>query len=204
MNIFGIPAGLVSENATEANAKVAERMFIQHTLYPKLVRIAQKITQELLPFYPGDHVAAFEDIRPTDMQARLAEIQAAQQVMSINEIRQTYYSLSSVAWGERPPGRSESPQNPDPSTAITDLDPDSTRADEPFVEIEAAKSVFEELAQWERFALRRLEKPHARPRPFSVSIIPDEIAFEVSAGLLFAPDRDTIKAVFAEAREELE
>jgi len=204
LNIFGIPAGLVSENATEANAKVAERMFIQHTLYPKLVRIAQKITQELLPFYPGEHVAAFEDIRPTDMQARLAEIQAAQQVMSINEIRQTYYSLSSVAWGERPPGWTETPQNPDSSTAITDLDPDSTRSDESFVEIEAAKSVFEELAQWERFALRRLEKPQARPRPFSVSIIPDEIAFEVSAGLLFAPDRDTIKAVFAEAREELE
>ena len=44
LNIFGIPVGLVSENATEANAKVAERLFIERTLYPKLVRIAQKIS----------------------------------------------------------------------------------------------------------------------------------------------------------------
>ena len=51
LNIFGIPVGLVSENATEANAKVAERQFIERTLWPKLARIAQKITQELLPFY---------------------------------------------------------------------------------------------------------------------------------------------------------
>ena len=59
LNIFGIPVGLVSENATEANAKVAERQFIERTLYPKLVRIAQKISQELLPFYgekPGRRI----------------------------------------------------------------------------------------------------------------------------------------------------
>jgi len=195
LNIFGIPAGLVSENATEANAKVAERMFIQHTLYPKLVRIAQKITQELLPFYPGEHVAAFEDIRPTDVQARLAEIQAAQQVMSINEIRQTYYALPTVVWGERPPNWTQPLQSSDPTPPV----PSSLGE-----EGQSAKSVFEELAQWERFALRRLDKPQQRPRPFSVSLIPDEIAFEVSAGLLFAPDRETIKAVFAEARETLE
>jgi HK97 family phage portal protein len=49
LNIFGIPVGLVSENATEANAKVAERLFIERTLWPKLTRISQKITQELFP-----------------------------------------------------------------------------------------------------------------------------------------------------------
>jgi HK97 family phage portal protein len=35
LNIFGVPVGLMSDNATEANAKVAERTFIERTLYPK-------------------------------------------------------------------------------------------------------------------------------------------------------------------------
>ena len=53
LNLFGIPVGLVSENATEANAKVAERLFIERTLWPKLARLAQKVTQEMLPFWAG-------------------------------------------------------------------------------------------------------------------------------------------------------
>ncbi len=102
LNIFGIPVGLVSENATEANATVAERQFIERTLWPKLVRIAQKVTQELLPFWPGSHIAEFDDIRPTDVQARLEEIKTASSVLSINEIRQRYYNLPPVEWGALP------------------------------------------------------------------------------------------------------
>ncbi|MGQ9888757.1 MAG: phage portal protein [Aggregatilineales bacterium] len=104
LNIFGVPVGLVSENATEANARVAERLFIERTLWPKLVRIAQKITQELLPFWPGNHVAEFEDIRPTDTQARLAEIRTAHLALSVNEVRARYYGLAPAPWGDQPAG----------------------------------------------------------------------------------------------------
>jgi len=102
LNTYGIPVGLVSENATEANAQVAERLFIERTLWPKLTRISQKITQDLLPFWPGLHIAAFEDIRPTDSQARMDEIRASYPILSINEIRARYYQLSAVAWGDLP------------------------------------------------------------------------------------------------------
>lgn len=190
LNIFGIPVGLVSENATEANAKVAERIFIERTLYPKLVRLAQKISQELLPFY-GDHlVAEFEDIRPTDMQARLDDIRTATAVLSINEIRQRYYQLPPVAWGELPVGMALPQPQADP-------------APEPELPEPAGKSALDELAQWERFALNRLEKPELNIRPFEVEILPDELAFEVSAGLLFAPDKDAVKMIFASAREQV-
>jgi HK97 family phage portal protein len=104
LHIFGVPLGILSENATEANATVAERIFIERTLYPKLQRLAQRITQELLPFYGTGYSAQFEDIRPTDTKLRLAEIQAAQHVLSINEIRQRYYQLPDVAWGQLPVG----------------------------------------------------------------------------------------------------
>ena len=96
LNIFGIPVALVSENATEANAKVAERLFIERTLYPKLVRIAQKISQELLPFYGDNLVAEYEDIRPTDTQARLQEIRSG---LSHLEHQRNALALFSVAAG---------------------------------------------------------------------------------------------------------
>jgi hypothetical protein len=187
LNIFGIPVGLVSENATEANAKVAERLFIERTLWPKLVRIAQKITQELLPFYPGEHITAFDDIRPTDVQARLDEIRTAQSVLSINEIRERYYDMPPVAWGLLPAGMQTDSAAPDENDASS---PENIM-----------KSALDELAQWERFALNRLGK--SETRPFEITVVPDELAFEISAGLLFAQDKDSIKSVFAEARGQL-
>lgn len=89
---FGVPVGLIDANATEANATVAERQFIERTLWPKLVRIAEKITADLLPFWGGDCVAAFQDIRPTDIAARLAEIAAARDILTVEEIRARYFA----------------------------------------------------------------------------------------------------------------
>jgi len=103
LNIFGVPVGMLSENATEANAAVAERLFIERTLWPKLVRIAQKITQDVLPFWPGEHIAVFEDIRPTDHAARLEELRAAYPVLTVNELRSRYFALPPVPWGDAPP-----------------------------------------------------------------------------------------------------
>lgn len=109
LSIFGVPVALLSENATEANAKVAERLFIERTLWPKLVRLAQKLTADLLPFWPGDCVAQFDDIRPTDAQARLDEIRAAYPVLTINEIRGRYFQLPPAPWGDRPVGAAAPP-----------------------------------------------------------------------------------------------
>jgi len=61
--IFGIPLGKYVENATQANANVAERTFINETLWPKLCRVGQKVTAEVLPRYGDDLVGQFEDIR---------------------------------------------------------------------------------------------------------------------------------------------
>ena len=194
LNIFGIPVGLVSENATEANAKVAERQFIERTLYPKLVRLAQKISQELLPFYGDRLIAEFDDIRPTDTEARLSEIRAAYPLLSINELRANYFQLPPVPWGEVAVGMDINPHPPTPSPIKREGEIETT-----------GKSVLDELAQWERFALNRLNRDEkAESRPFEVNALPDELAFEVSAGLMFAGDREAVKSVFAAAREEVD
>jgi HK97 family phage portal protein len=122
LSVFGVPLGLISENATEANATVAERQFVERTLYPKLVRIAQKITQELLPFWAdagyADCVAEFDDIRPT----RLDDLRAAYPLLSINELRARYYKLGAVDWGDLPANHraaaKPAPQTPPPPAAV--------------------------------------------------------------------------------------
>lgn len=101
--IFGIPVGMFSENATEANALVGERVFVERTLWPKLVRIAEKITTDLLPFYGRGLVGRFEDIRPQDRRAQLEEIRVARGVLTVDEIRARYFGLGPLA-SEAPPG----------------------------------------------------------------------------------------------------
>ena len=91
--IFGIPVGMFSENATEANALVGERVFVERTLWPKLVRIAEKITTDLLPFYGNDLIGRFEDIRPQDRRTQLEEIRVARGVLTVDEIRARYFGL---------------------------------------------------------------------------------------------------------------
>lgn len=107
LNIFGVPLGMLSETATEANAAVAERLFIERTLWPKLARIAEKLNADLLPFWGAGARLAFDDIRPTDTQARLEELRAAYPVLSINEIRERYYHLPPVEWGSGPAAQAE-------------------------------------------------------------------------------------------------
>jgi HK97 family phage portal protein len=196
LNIYGIPVGLVDANATEANAQVAERMFVERTLWPKLVRVAQKITQELLPFWPGEHLAEFKDIRPTDVQARLDEIRVSYPVLSVNEIRERYYQLPGVEWGTLPVGSEQLNAKAQRSEGAKDeLQEDKAApAAQP-----AAKSVIDELWRWERFAMKR--RGRANSRPFEVETIPDEIAFEVSAGLLAAESTEDVRQVFKSARE---
>lgn len=198
LNVFGVPVGLISENATEANARVAERTFIERTLWPRLVRLAGKITQELLPFWPGEYVAEFEDIRPTDTQERLQEIRTACRALTVNEIRERYYHLPPVAWGDALPGL----VGPNPAVDERASAEDDGAVEETNDAPEAAKSAEDELKQWERYALKRLGR--ANRRPFEARAIPAETAFEIRAGLVGADDAEAVRAVFAAAKALLD
>ncbi len=96
--IFGIPLGLYAQNATQANATVARSTFLADTIYPKLVRFAQKLTQQLAPFYGDNLIVLPEDVRGNS--ADLAEVNAARDFLTINEIRAQYFQMDSVAWGD--------------------------------------------------------------------------------------------------------
>ncbi len=206
-HIYGIPPGMWSENATEANARIAERVFIERTLWPKLVRLAGKITAELLPFWGADLEAAFQDIRPTDVGVRLAEIRTAYPVLSINEVRARYYDLPPVAWGEAPVSGSGARPGPEDGALAISVE-DNEALDAGSLEIAPAlravdpAAIRQELARWERWAIRRVGK--AVEHPFVVEAVPDDLAVEISARLLLADDAAAIRAVFRDVGGEVD
>lgn len=86
-------ASMLAVNATEANSKAGKATFAEMAVWPQLVSIAEKITNDLLPAYGNNLVGAFEDVRISDRGMQLAEQNAASQVQTIDEMRQVFYSL---------------------------------------------------------------------------------------------------------------
>ncbi len=87
---------ILSENATEANAAAGKNTFIEYAVWPHLVHIAEKITNDLLSCYGKDLTCEFEDIRITDRSLSLAEQNAFAQVHTIDEIRKEFYSDEAI------------------------------------------------------------------------------------------------------------
>jgi len=90
-------ASILAVNATEANSKAGKATFAEMAIWPQLVSIAEKITNDLLPVYGPNLVGAFDDVRIADRGMQLAEQNAASQVQTIDEMRQSFYSLSPLA-----------------------------------------------------------------------------------------------------------
>lgn len=93
--IFAIYApglsSMLAVNATEANSVSGKRTFIEYGVWPHLVRIAEKITNDLLPLYGPNLVGEFDDIRITDRALELSEIAAYSQTHTVDEVRSRYY-----------------------------------------------------------------------------------------------------------------
>ena len=101
--LFGIPLGKWSENATEANAVVADTTFLRDTLWPKLLRVTQELTRDImLPFYGDDLVVQPQDIRPQNRALELQEMAVALNVMTVNEVRNRYFHLDPLVVGDLP------------------------------------------------------------------------------------------------------
>jgi HK97 family phage portal protein len=85
--LYGVPMGIMSENATEANSTVAKATFNENTCWPLLTRFAGKVTSKLLPRYGQGLVAEYDDIRVTDRQIELEERKTWSMYRTIDELR---------------------------------------------------------------------------------------------------------------------
>jgi HK97 family phage portal protein len=85
-------SSMLAVNATEANSVSGKRTFVEYGVWPHLVRIAEKITNDVLPLYGDGLVGEFDDILPTDRQLELAEIEAYARTHTVDEVRAKYYN----------------------------------------------------------------------------------------------------------------
>lgn len=82
---------MLSENATEANARTAKATFTEFTLWPLLTSIAEKIANDILPAYGENLKAEFDDPRIVDRAMELQEMTTYALTHTIDEIREKYY-----------------------------------------------------------------------------------------------------------------
>ena len=193
-NIFGHPLGLLSENATEANAKVAERSFMNQTIYPKLLALGSKLSAELLSRYGPGLVGEFEDVRigeskevwlqELDIVTRgvVGPMGLPEPLMDRDEIREKYFDMQPMI----APRPSPAPVKPAPEEGGEEDDDDE----------EALKA---ELRRWRDVSLRlvRNERNPAE-REFKSAIIPDHVRARITEALWLARGPEEVKAVFAD------
>ena len=90
--VFGVPAAVagLSDDVNRASADAMERIFVRHTVAPKLDLIGQAIQQDLLAAYPATLRVEFEAILPEDRDQTRKDAVAAfdRGAMSVNELRE--------------------------------------------------------------------------------------------------------------------
>lgn len=167
--IFGMFApgldSVLAINATEANALAGKRTFIELAVWPQMVAVAEKITNDILPAYGPKLKAEFEDIRITDRALELQEQAAFAQVATVDEIRQRFYQLDPIgddrglllpvqvtASQAAPP---EEPLQPGDMSAVADNGPQTATDDttQSADDIDAEKAA--DLRRFRRWASKR-------------------------------------------------
>lgn len=194
---FGVPMGKWSENATEANAQVAEQTFLNDTMWPKLCRVAEELTAHLIqPIYGAQYEARFTDIRIVKRQELLNELQIVARgavspigqwvpIMTVNEIRQKYFGLPNLEDGDDGipimTQQSDVPEEHGYTGDDADEIPPGTKA----------------LAAWQRKALNALRKGKSPNVAFESPDIMAERRMAVSLRLAEARSAEEVKAAFS-------
>jgi HK97 family phage portal protein len=208
-------ASVLAVNATEANARSGKATFIEMAVWPMLVSMAEKITNNLLPCYGPDLVADFDDLRVTDRMLAIAEQNAFGQVHTVNEIREKFYDakklkdergdLLPAQIGPSTPGPEDEDAAVAPGAELAPMPPlvpsdELPPMDEMEQDLEAAPIVDEatqalkEIAAWRRFALRH---GVARAQEFGCEHVQADVAAVIKARLRAATNAEEAKAAFS-------
>lgn len=89
-------ASILAVNATEANSKAGKATFSEFAVWPHLVKVAEKISNDLLSTWGNDLVGEFEDIRVADRQLEIQEQTAFASVHTIDEVREKHYGSKPI------------------------------------------------------------------------------------------------------------
>lgn len=200
-------SSVLAVNATEANSRAGQETIDERAIYPRLVAVAEGITNRALPLYGDNLVGQFEDPRKPNRELELAEQEAYSRTHTVNEVRARWYGDDPLpdergelmvaqigpAAGHPPEGalltmgsEPDPPPPPDPDQEPEAESPNEKRA-----------KALGELKAWRAFALKRVGK--ANPRPFEFEYVPADIA----AVLNDAQVDSEIKSLFTKATDIL-
>lgn len=202
--VFGVPASLAGawEATTYATAREQKASFYEDTMIPQMDYLAEVLNWSLLrPHYPDlaargaylafdkDSITALRE-SATDKAARMIQLFEAG-VITRNEVRA---GLGLTLLPEAEDGFVAEVKSA-PSVGAQQAVADQTQeVSSPYG---ASKALADDLARWERFALRRL-KAGKSLRPFKSTAIPAELWWQIAAGLGRATTVDDVKAIFRE------
>jgi HK97 family phage portal protein len=218
----------LSGQSTYANAGANRAAFNELFLHPTLVMMGERITSSLLSSYTKNSpsperkiTGKFEDVRFSDRQLELAEIESYAKTHTVDEIRQEKYGdepigdergkllvsqINAQSGGiqEPPPSpfgnRGDDMKQPKPEEKEDDDAPDVEEQDEPEKE-EASKAALEELGRFKRWALKHVGKPVDFVS--YADALPADVFDSIRKQLEGCKSETAVKAVFDAARDEL-
>jgi hypothetical protein len=209
--IFGALApglsSILAVNATEANALAGRATYNELTVYPVHMMMSKKITHQVLPIYGDKLVGEFDDVRVTDRQLELDEMQEYDKTHTINEIRKMKYNeqplpakdprgemfvfeIGTRTTIQGVPAEPGQPATPAPGAA-------ATAANMPTAKKMADDPVVLDLKRWERKALKKV----GSDVPFESGVIPIAVKANITKSLPGCIDETAVKALFREAVE---
>lgn len=187
-------ASVLDVNATEANAKSGRATLMEYGVWPLLVSVAEKVSNNLLPVYGPGLIGEFDDPRVTDTALELNQIAAYERTHTVDEVRSEWYneealddergSLFVAEIAKAPPAFGAAPAAAAPAKSSL-LSPEQLA----------------ELARWQRKAVKAVSSgKHLSTLRFVSELLPSELQLAVSQGLKSAATLEQIDALFAAAR----
>lgn len=190
--IYGVlapgAASILAVNATEANARTGKQTLIDLAIWPSMVSISQKITNDLLPAYGPNLKSEFDDIRVTDRVLTLQEQAEYSKTHTVAEVRQKYYN-------DDPLGDDRDGLFPAQVTGITDALPIAQ-------ELQPKQSnLLTALNKWQSKAEKRFIDKGRAECDFTDEAIPGGLAGAIMGALAAIKSMDGINRVFADAKQ---
>ena len=205
----------LSGESTYSNAGAARAAFNELTLYPMHVMMAEQITNKILPSYGGRPlIGEFEDLRFADKEMEAREQEQYALTHTVEEVREKYYGdeplgderdkllvaqINAQSGGIQeppPPPVMKPPAGPEGAVPPAEgAQPPAPEADIKPKE-EANKAVLDELAKWERKAVKRVGKAVE----FVTGVIPSEIIERIETTLPTCKTETAVKMLFESVR----
>lgn len=185
---------VLSENATEANAKSGENTLASKAIYPMLRAFGERITKDIMRRYGNDLVLEFEDPRIPDTQIELQEIAEYAKTHTIDEVREKYY-------GDSPLPEYGGMLTAQISPRASVYEP-AQRIDQPEEQEPAQNNdMIVDLRKWKRKAEKRANKGQTIYCDFESEYIPEGISHMVKAALKVADCAGCVNDLFSDIEQ---